>query len=128
MGFPQEEVKKALESQKYNEVTGVYLLLGRKAAEVRVLTATPVCLLQAVQPAHCAAVAPSQVEGGASLSSTNLVLRSRPSSDLNGPGPSPAHPRTTSATQKQRRFSDHGDTLNSPPLVPPAPSRVLRSE
>lgn len=39
MGFPQDEVKKALEGQKYNEVTGVYLLLGRKAAEVSVLTA-----------------------------------------------------------------------------------------
>uniref|UniRef100_A0A8C9YFX6 non-specific serine/threonine protein kinase n=1 Tax=Sander lucioperca TaxID=283035 RepID=A0A8C9YFX6_SANLU len=34
MGFPQEEVKKALEGQKYNEVTAIYLLLGRKAAEV----------------------------------------------------------------------------------------------
>lgn len=39
MGFPQEEVKKALEGQKYNEVTAVYLLLGRKPAEVRVFTA-----------------------------------------------------------------------------------------
>uniref|UniRef100_A0A671TYD2 non-specific serine/threonine protein kinase n=1 Tax=Sparus aurata TaxID=8175 RepID=A0A671TYD2_SPAAU len=34
MGFPQEEVMKALEGQKYNEVTAIYLLLGRKAAEV----------------------------------------------------------------------------------------------
>lgn len=41
MGFPQEEVKKALEGQKYNEVTAVYLLLGRKPAEVRVFTAAP---------------------------------------------------------------------------------------
>lgn len=41
MGFPQEEVKKALEGQKYNEVTAVYLLLGRKPAEVRVFTETP---------------------------------------------------------------------------------------
>lgn len=46
MGFPQEEVKKALEGQKYNEVTGVYLLLGRKAAEVRVLATVHVCPLQ----------------------------------------------------------------------------------
>lgn len=58
------------------------------------------------------AVTPSQFEGGASLSSTNLVLRSRPSSELNGPGQSPAHSRNTSASQKQRRFSDHGDTLS----------------
>lgn len=34
MGFPQEEVMKALEGQKYNEVTAIYLLLGRKPAEV----------------------------------------------------------------------------------------------
>uniref|UniRef100_A0A8C2WXY1 non-specific serine/threonine protein kinase n=1 Tax=Cyclopterus lumpus TaxID=8103 RepID=A0A8C2WXY1_CYCLU len=34
MGFPQEEVTKALDGQKYNEVTAIYLLLGRKPAEV----------------------------------------------------------------------------------------------
>uniref|UniRef100_A0A7N8Y1T2 non-specific serine/threonine protein kinase n=1 Tax=Mastacembelus armatus TaxID=205130 RepID=A0A7N8Y1T2_9TELE len=34
MGFPQEEVAKALDGQKYNEVTATYLLLGRKPAEV----------------------------------------------------------------------------------------------
>lgn len=115
MGFPQEEVKKALEGQKYNEVTGVYLLLGRKAAEVCVRTATHDCLLQIALfffILNPSAVTSSQVEGGASLSSTNLVLRSRPNSELNGPGQSPAHPRNTSATQKQRRFSDHGDILN----------------
>lgn len=38
MGFPQEEVMKALEGQKYNEVTAVYLLLGRKPAEVCFVT------------------------------------------------------------------------------------------
>uniref|UniRef100_A0A671WNL6 non-specific serine/threonine protein kinase n=1 Tax=Sparus aurata TaxID=8175 RepID=A0A671WNL6_SPAAU len=49
MGFPQEEVMKALEGQKYNEVTAIYLLLGRKAAEVCSLTSTlqsNLCLLQ----------------------------------------------------------------------------------
>lgn len=50
MGFPQEEVKKALEGQKYNEVTGVYLLLGRKAGEVCVLAAMHVRLLQSGSP------------------------------------------------------------------------------
>lgn len=34
MGFPQEEVMKALEGQKYNDMTAIYLLLGRKPAEV----------------------------------------------------------------------------------------------
>lgn len=41
MGFPQEEVKKALEGQKYNQVTAVYLLLGRKTTEVCSLPQTP---------------------------------------------------------------------------------------
>lgn len=34
MGFAQEEVRKALDGQKYNEVTATYLLLGRRPAEV----------------------------------------------------------------------------------------------
>lgn len=115
MGFPQEEVKKALEGQKYNEVTGVYLLLGRKAGEVCVHRCEARLSVEkslALWISNPSAVTPSQFEGGASLSSTNLVLRSRPSSELNGPGQSPAHSRNTSASQKQRRFSDHGDTLS----------------
>uniref|UniRef100_A0A8D3CRF6 non-specific serine/threonine protein kinase n=1 Tax=Scophthalmus maximus TaxID=52904 RepID=A0A8D3CRF6_SCOMX len=82
MGFPREEVMKALDGQKYNEVTATYLLLGRKPAEV---TDT--------------------------LSSGNLVHRSRPCSELNGSGHSPAHGRNTPANQKQRRFSDHGEFM-----------------
>uniref|UniRef100_A0A673CGL7 non-specific serine/threonine protein kinase n=1 Tax=Sphaeramia orbicularis TaxID=375764 RepID=A0A673CGL7_9TELE len=34
MGFPPEEVRTALEGQKYNEATATYLLLGKKPAEV----------------------------------------------------------------------------------------------
>ncbi|XP_068582960.1 serine/threonine-protein kinase MARK1 isoform X1 [Cebidichthys violaceus] len=94
MGFPQEEVMKALDGQKYNEVTAIYLLLGRK-------------------PAEC--------EGSESLSSSNLLQRSRPSSDLNGSSQSPAHSRNASANQKQRRFSDH-----VAPSIPPPVSYTKR--
>uniref|UniRef100_A0A3Q3QFN1 non-specific serine/threonine protein kinase n=1 Tax=Monopterus albus TaxID=43700 RepID=A0A3Q3QFN1_MONAL len=80
MGFSQEEVKAALDGQKYNEVTATYLLLGRK---------------------------PAEFEGSESLSSSNLLQRLRPCSDLNGSTQSPAHTRNVSANQKQRRFSDH---------------------
>uniref|UniRef100_A0A8C2WXK7 non-specific serine/threonine protein kinase n=1 Tax=Cyclopterus lumpus TaxID=8103 RepID=A0A8C2WXK7_CYCLU len=94
MGFPQEEVTKALDGQKYNEVTAIYLLLGRK-------------------PAEC--------EGSESLSGSNLVQRSRPSSDLNGSSQSPAHSRNASTNQKQRRFSDH-----VAPSIPPPVSYTKR--
>ncbi|KAM3624289.1 uncharacterized protein V6R79_021602 [Siganus canaliculatus] len=95
MGFPQEEVMKALEAQKYNEVMAVYLLLGRK---------------------------PAEFEGTASLSASNLLQRSRPSSELNGSSQSPAHSRNTSTNQKQRRFSDH-----VAPSIPPPVSYTKRS-
>ncbi|XP_026179727.1 serine/threonine-protein kinase MARK1-like isoform X2 [Mastacembelus armatus] len=86
MGFPQEEVAKALDGQKYNEVTATYLLLGRK---------------------------PAEFETSESLSSAILLPRSRPCSDLNGSSQSPAHSRNISASQKQRRFSDHGEFLSN---------------
>uniref|UniRef100_A0A671QR03 non-specific serine/threonine protein kinase n=1 Tax=Sinocyclocheilus anshuiensis TaxID=1608454 RepID=A0A671QR03_9TELE len=85
MGFPKDEITEALVGQKYDEVMATYLLLGRK---------------------------PPEFEGSNSLSTTNLCQRSRPSSDLNNSSAqSPAHSkvqRSISATQKQRRFSDHG--------------------
>ncbi|XP_044199535.1 serine/threonine-protein kinase MARK1 [Thunnus albacares] len=94
MGFPQDEVMKVLEGQKYNEVTATYLLLGRK---------------------------PAEFEGSESLSSSNLGQRLRPSSDLNGTSQSPAHSRSASASQKQRRFSDH-----VAPSIPPPVSYTKR--
>lgn len=53
-----------------------------------------------------------QFEGSESLSSGNLVHRSRPCSDLNGSSQSPAHSRTVAANQKQRRFSDYGEFVS----------------
>ena len=52
-----------------------------------------------------------QFEGSSARSSSSLVLKSRPSSDLDGSGQSPAHFRHTPASQRQRRFSDHGESL-----------------
>ncbi|XP_039513192.1 serine/threonine-protein kinase MARK1 isoform X2 [Pimephales promelas] len=100
MGFPKDEITEALVGQKYDEVMATYLLLGRK---------------------------PPEFEGSDSLSSTNLCQRSRPSSDLNNSStPSPAHSkvqRSISATQKQRRFSDH-----VAPSIPPTVSYTKRSQ
>ncbi|XP_056137058.1 serine/threonine-protein kinase MARK1 isoform X2 [Lampris incognitus] len=100
MGFPRDEVSEALIGQQYNDVMATYLLLGRK---------------------------PNEFEGGESLSSSNLCQRSRPSSDLNNSSSqSPAHTKVTrsaSASQKQRRFSDH-----VPPSIPPAMSYTKRCQ
>ncbi|XP_043078424.1 serine/threonine-protein kinase MARK1 isoform X1 [Puntigrus tetrazona] len=100
MGFPKDEINEALVGQKYDEVMATYLLLGRK---------------------------PPEFEGSDSLSTTNLCQRSRPSSDLNNSSTqSPAHSkvqRSISATQKQRRFSDH-----VAPSIPPAVSYTKRSQ
>ncbi|XP_078261056.1 serine/threonine-protein kinase MARK1 isoform X2 [Rhinoraja longicauda] len=84
MGFPRDEITQSLVGQKYDEVMACYLLLGKK---------------------------PPEFEGSESVSSSNLCQRSRPNSDLNNSSTqSPAHSkvqRSTSANQKQRRFSDH---------------------
>ncbi|XP_077012924.1 serine/threonine-protein kinase MARK1-like [Tamandua tetradactyla] len=68
-----------------------------------------------------------QLEGGESLSSGNWCQRSQPSSDLNNSTiQSPAHlkvQRSTSANQKQQRFSDHVG-----PSIPPAVSYTKRPQ
>ncbi|XP_017539252.1 serine/threonine-protein kinase MARK1 isoform X2 [Pygocentrus nattereri] len=98
MGFPKDEITDSLVGQKYDDVMATYLLLGRK---------------------------PPEFEGSESLSSTNLCQRPRPSSDLNNSSSqSPAHSkvqRSISATQKQRRYSDH-----VAPSIPPAMSYTKR--
>lgn len=35
MGFPKDEITESLHGQKYDDVMATYLLLGRKAPEVR---------------------------------------------------------------------------------------------
>ncbi|XP_026852790.2 serine/threonine-protein kinase MARK1 isoform X3 [Electrophorus electricus] len=93
MGFPKDEIKDSLVGQKFDEVMATYLLLGRK---------------------------PPEFEGSESLSTTNLCQRSRPTSDLNNSSSvSPAHSkvqRSISATQKQRRYSDHVSPSVPPPV------------
>ncbi|XP_072516033.1 serine/threonine-protein kinase MARK1 [Salminus brasiliensis] len=98
MGFPKDEITDSLVGQKYDEIMATYLLLGRKTPEF---------------------------EGSESLSTTNLCQRPRPSSDLNNSSSqSPAHSkvqRSISATQKQRRYSDH-----VAPSIPPSVSYTKR--
>ncbi|KAJ4948931.1 hypothetical protein JOQ06_020452, partial [Pogonophryne albipinna] len=100
MGFPKDEITDSLQNTKYDEVMATYLLLGRKAPEF---------------------------EGSEPLSNSILGQRQRPTSDINNSSSiSPAHPKVTrsiSATQKQRRYSDHVG-----PAVPPAVSYTKRGQ
>ncbi|KAK5854054.1 hypothetical protein PBY51_015157 [Eleginops maclovinus] len=100
MGFPKDEITDSLQNTKYDDVMATYLLLGRKAPEF---------------------------EGSEPLSNSILGQRQRPTSDINNSSSiSPAHPKVTrsiSATQKQRRYSDHVG-----PSVPPAVSYTKRGQ
>ncbi|XP_073498183.1 MAP/microtubule affinity-regulating kinase 4 isoform X2 [Phyllobates terribilis] len=82
MGYSREEIKDALNSNKYNEVMATYLLLGRKAEN----------------------------EGGESRSDSTLSLsRSRVTSDVtNGAtkSSSTSHSKNQRGYQRQRRHSD----------------------
>uniref|UniRef100_A0A671X959 non-specific serine/threonine protein kinase n=1 Tax=Sparus aurata TaxID=8175 RepID=A0A671X959_SPAAU len=82
MGFNLEEIQESLAKMKYDEITATYLLLGRKASEVQVFSA----------------------------SSSNLSLaKPRPNSELNGQSPSHLKvQRSVSSNHKQRRYSEQG--------------------
>ncbi|KAJ8007306.1 hypothetical protein DPEC_G00116160 [Dallia pectoralis] len=92
MGYSREEVTESLTRMKYDEITAIYLLLGRKSPE---LDATD------------------------SVSSSNVSLaKARPVGEHNNNSQSPGHPkaqRSISGTQKQRRYSDQAG-----PAVPSA--------
>ncbi|KAG7256820.1 hypothetical protein CRUP_031051, partial [Coryphaenoides rupestris] len=100
MGFPKDEITESLLGQKYDDVMATYLLLGRKAPEF---------------------------EGSEPLAAGVLGQRQRPSSDINSSSAaSPVHHKVTrsaSASQKQRRYSDHVG-----PSVPPAASYSKRGQ
>ncbi|XP_053544765.1 MAP/microtubule affinity-regulating kinase 4 isoform X3 [Bombina bombina] len=98
MGYSREEIKDALNSNKYNEVMATYLLLGRKAEN----------------------------EGGETRSESTLSLsRTRVTSDVtNGAtkssSSSSSHSKNQRGYQRQRRHSDFCGPA-------PAPSQAKRS-
>uniref|UniRef100_A0A665TNJ1 non-specific serine/threonine protein kinase n=1 Tax=Echeneis naucrates TaxID=173247 RepID=A0A665TNJ1_ECHNA len=91
MGFTREEVRDSLVSQKYNEITATYLLLGRKN-EVGSRTGSSLSL---------ARVRPSTITNGTSKHSTS-------SSSSGAPSSSSGHKaqRSASTYHRQRRHSD----------------------
>uniref|UniRef100_A0AAY5ELS3 non-specific serine/threonine protein kinase n=1 Tax=Electrophorus electricus TaxID=8005 RepID=A0AAY5ELS3_ELEEL len=84
MGYSREEILESLTRMKYDEVTATYLLLGRK---------------------------PTELEASDSSSSSSLSLaKTRPNGEHNGQSPSHLKVHRSISNQKQRRYSDQGDT------------------
>ncbi|CAL8334580.1 unnamed protein product [Boreogadus saida] len=97
MGYSRDEIKDALTTQKYNEVTATYLLLGRKSETEGGDSRSASCLsLSRVRPG-------STITNGTSKHSSSSSTGPAPSSSS-----SSAHKaqRSASTYQRQRRHSD----------------------
>lgn len=103
MGYTREEIKEALNTQKYNEVTATYLLLGRKneveggesrsgsslsLARVR----APTDVTNGTSKTATSTSASSSAHGKTQRSSSTYH-RQRRHSDFCGPSPLPMHPK-----------------------------------
>ncbi|KAM6915064.1 MAP/microtubule affinity-regulating kinase 3-like [Xenentodon cancila] len=97
MGYSRDEINDSLSKMKYDDITATYLLLGRKAAEVRGYHGN--CGWgHRVPLTELTCVSVVQAETGDASS----LLRPRPSSSSQ----SPAHLLTQRTSSKQRRYSD----------------------
>uniref|UniRef100_A0AAR2M4M9 non-specific serine/threonine protein kinase n=1 Tax=Pygocentrus nattereri TaxID=42514 RepID=A0AAR2M4M9_PYGNA len=89
MGYSREEIREALTTQKYNEITATYLLLGRKSEDgVESRSSSSLSL---------ARVRPSPITNAATHSKTqrsaSTYHRQRRHSDFCGPAVPTAHPK-----------------------------------
>ncbi|XP_032653836.1 MAP/microtubule affinity-regulating kinase 4 [Chelonoidis abingdonii] len=95
MGYTREEIKEALNSQKYNEVTATYLLLGRKneveGSESR--TGSSLSLARVRAPSEVSNGTSKSSSHGKSQRSSSTYHRQRRHSDFCGPSPVPMHPK-----------------------------------
>ncbi|KAK5929938.1 hypothetical protein CgunFtcFv8_011126 [Champsocephalus gunnari] len=94
MGFAREEIRDSLSTQKYNEVTATYLLLGRK-------NDTDVSESRTASSLSLARVRPSTITNGTSKH-TSSSSSAAPSSSSSAHKPQ----RSASTYHRQRRHSD----------------------
>uniref|UniRef100_A0A674MNG4 non-specific serine/threonine protein kinase n=1 Tax=Takifugu rubripes TaxID=31033 RepID=A0A674MNG4_TAKRU len=94
MGFTREEIRDSLNTQKYNEVTATYLLLGRKNDTENVVTRSSSSL-------SLARVRPGTVTNG-----TSKHASSSSSSGAASSSAGPKAQRSASTYHRQRRHSD----------------------
>uniref|UniRef100_A0A4W4HTM5 non-specific serine/threonine protein kinase n=1 Tax=Electrophorus electricus TaxID=8005 RepID=A0A4W4HTM5_ELEEL len=91
MGYTREEIREALTSQKYNEITSTYLLLGRKGEDVSESRSSSSLSLARVRP--------SPITNGTTSThskaqrSASTYHRQRRHSDFCGPAVPTAHPK-----------------------------------
>ncbi|KAF3847379.1 hypothetical protein F7725_020407 [Dissostichus mawsoni] len=93
MGFAREEIRDSLSTQKYNEVTATYLLLGRK-------NDTDVSESRTASSLSLARVRPSTITNGTSKHTTSSSAAPSSSSSAHKPQ------RSASTYHRQRRHSD----------------------
>ncbi|KAK5869159.1 hypothetical protein PBY51_010111 [Eleginops maclovinus] len=93
MGFAREEIRESLSTQKYNEVTATYLLLGRK-------NDTEVSESRSASSLSLARVRPSTITNGTSKHTTSSSAAPSSSSSAHKPQ------RSASTYHRQRRHSD----------------------
>uniref|UniRef100_A0A8C3HL48 non-specific serine/threonine protein kinase n=1 Tax=Chrysemys picta bellii TaxID=8478 RepID=A0A8C3HL48_CHRPI len=93
MGYTREEIKEALNSQKYNEVTATYLLLGRKNEGSESRTGSSLSLARVRAPSEVSNGTSKSSSHGKSQRSSSTYHRQRRHSDFCGPSPVPMHPK-----------------------------------
>uniref|UniRef100_A0A672HXF8 MAP/microtubule affinity-regulating kinase 3 n=1 Tax=Salarias fasciatus TaxID=181472 RepID=A0A672HXF8_SALFA len=103
MGFNREEIRDSLSSQKYNEITATYLLLGRKSE-------TEASESRSASSLSLARVRPGAVSNGTSKHSTSSSSSGAPSSSSSsGHKPQRSGPAVPGTTHPKRSPSGVGE-------------------